>query len=136
MSLFARLRSSSQNPIKLAGTKGPAADVTIGHPTDHSWQAEELHRRTWAAEDAARAMATRITTAEAERDQAAAEAAHLTSRVAELVREVALLQQQLLQAQGPRRGDRLCPACHDPMPFGVAHYCARNSTYREENNAA
>lgn len=92
-----------------------------------TWAAEAL-RRTWAAEDDARQMTNRATLAEAH-------AVYLTKRLRELTREIAILRQHPFLTTAGTDPGRLCPDCHDPMPFGIAHYCGRNSTYREETAA-
>lgn len=125
-------------------------------PDDEQWQRIEAsvakleaqlvdaQQRIYTADDSTRAMSTRLDAAldrarlaTTARNQALAINAQLTDRVRELGHEVAALRVLLERAQAPRPAVQYCcPECHDPMPFGMAHYCGKTSTYTEGTAAA
>lgn len=128
MSLFDRLRQPT--PIRLSSPPPPAVDLAA--------QLEAAQQRTYAAEDATRAMQIRLAaTIRREQDAGAAlgraliEMESIRDQARQLGSEVAALRTLLVRAQAPRGTDRLCPECHNPMSFGMAHYCPRTSEYTE-----
>jgi hypothetical protein len=133
MSLFDRLRAGRDTSIQRH------VDLALAPEPERGNLLAAAQRRTWAAEDATRAMAIqmgaaleRLRLATAAHDQVLAENVQLRDQVRELGTEVVALRYLRERAQVPRGTDRRCATCHDPMPFGVAHYCARSAEYREE----
>lgn len=133
MSLLSRLRNNQPTTIRLTPADPSPAPVDLRPQLEHAQQ------RAYAAEDATRAMQTRLDAAIAGRRaalvaqvDAEGRAHQLTDRVRELGSEVAALRVLLERAQAPRGEARLCTVCHDPMPTGFAHHCRRTSEYRED----
>lgn len=117
---------------------------------DHINNLESWQHRTYTAEDATRAMATRLDAAVRREQTATADLAKVTAdrdgfrdQARHLGAEVAALRHLLDRAQTLARSltprgqyPQLCPVCHDPMPVGMDHHCPRTSTYTEEVAAA
>lgn len=127
MSLFDRLRQ--QTPVRLSSPP-PAVDLAA--------QLSAAQQRTYAAEDATRAMQIRLAAtsrreqdATAELGRALIEMESIRDQARQLGSEVAALRTLLVRAQAPRGADRLCPECHNPMSVGMAHHCPRKSEYTE-----
>lgn len=134
MSLLSRFRTPA---IRLSADPEPEPAVHLQVELQH------LRDRTYVAEDAARAMSTRLDAALARgradrdaRDEAEARCTQLVNQNRDLGHEVVALRALLVRAREPRGTDRRCTACQTPMQFGMAHYCPRTSTYTEEVAAA
>lgn len=135
--LFARLRARRDASIQRHVDRA-LAPIPAPEP-ERTWLFTAAQERTRRAEDATRAMSTHLDAAlnrakanAHTRDLALAANVELERRVRELGQEVVALRHLLERAQAPRGTDRRCSECHNPMPWGTAHYCLRQTEPRED----